>query len=170
MKYIKLIALLFIGFTSNAQNYSEWVIPTEKGDETYYLLTQEGYQNLLEPIDSGDLGGLATELLTIKSELVLLRSIVTDLQNKIKELQTYDFTKLSEKKEYEWILKNIKSSSDLYSAYNKTNTKKRGYSLVDICSFIEIQVDPTKENSNALDEKDVIVFRIMEKIGNRLIP
>lgn len=76
-----LFFMVFLGSASlSAQVYYERSEPTSDGELTYFFLTQKGYETLLKPIELGDLGELASELLTIRSELAQLRKDLEELK------------------------------------------------------------------------------------------
>lgn len=68
-------------------NYFEWEQPTENGDVKYLLLTSDGYESLLKPIETGGLGGLASELLTIRKTIIELNDRVVLLEEKNEKLE-----------------------------------------------------------------------------------
>ena len=166
MKYIAFVITFLFSSIVFAQNFYELEVPTETGNEIYLLLTKTGGEKVEEIPD------LRIALINAENEIRRLEELLTlgmqtTLQNekRIQRLENANAPpeKLSETEEYTWILQNITSKSKLNSTYNKSNQKKRGYSIVDIAKFQEINVE-TKKANGKLDTKPNIVNRIWEKL------
>lgn len=69
--------------------------------------------------------------------------------------------------EYEWILANIKTESQLYSTYNKSNKNRRGYRTQDIANFEQIKSNIYRSSGRVLSKRDM-VKNIFEKISSKL--
>lgn len=84
MRY--LIIFILLPFFGGAQNFLERIEVTQEGEKSYFLLTQNGYDDLLAGIPA-DLGELASQLLTMQSEISNQRSESLKLMEKIAELE-----------------------------------------------------------------------------------
>lgn len=169
MRTLFFIALIATCQNALCQNFFKWEVPTEEGNVTYSLLTQEGYENLLKPIVVGDLGGLTNELLLCKrgvnkaltsseenkSELKSQSQIIEELINQVKDLEEKIGGKEIEPlNESETFLKFLESkimrsytevtAAELSKLFNKTNQNKNGYSLIQICQILGIASEGKK--------------------------
>jgi len=146
-KIIIITAIIFASITAQGQNYFEWVMPTEKGDVSYLLLTDQGYETLLKPLQIQDSGDLAEELLTMRAEITNNRELIDKLYSIIKDLQNQE-SSLSETSQK--ILDCLRDDTE-------NQIKARGFTIAQYKQFafeLEFDIKERKEDAIINELKD----------------
>lgn len=168
MKNLTLLHLLFLLYLTSAATYQ----PTQRLVSSRFLLEENSASNHLEVIDKSSKKVLfafypdgsiylRTDTIRTSTGFYHLKQLATSGTTNT-TINTNVDNPLKNKLTLEEYLKN-KTESQIYSAFNKSNTKRKGLSTIDVCKILEISI--YKPNTTTrIDSKKNLVKRIYDYI------